>query len=576
MTPGQLVMTNTRFQRDSLAQSLPSVEFPQPVPNPLYSPPAIQGTDDTPARPPPSKRPKSGKGSGGKAKSSFQSQHLTEVPTRLETVVKLSGSTCYRAFMLQDACGFLSGRFSRRDRLRQQHVAQQNALAVKRREAYTRANVGFSRAIGTTIIISPLDMAGQPGACIVTAVLQAGFAIVDTNALGASDIVTALDTKIRTDQDMEDCLNGKVFGRFPIPMALCWQRVDDSSQQTQFHRLHLVLTEAPRYTPKHKLHRAYPGGVAIGLLGGYALDGDERPIWEVRPDRDGWQLQHVHGGGQRFLTSQSGVKSHRFWPLHRVHAYDAFGLHPKLNHADHFEIPSHQAVDVLESSSASLLYRHRDVRDDPQPASTVRSSAPATDQKEDTDIITVSDSSVSRHTEPGVHWDSGSHPSSHRQPRTIRLKEIKEENGALEVQAGFPTSDDVEESTVARQNATVAGLAHLCNSLEPHGGELPRFQFNQLAQLPFEWPMARLSVDFPSIASSFAQNVFRSSVETTLQGQLLTDPWIAATCEKFAWEASRQAASVLATLFAGVGSFEVLQRFPAWQLLESAMFYFSR
>ena len=59
-----------------------------------------------------------------------------------------------------------------------------SALQVKRREAFTRANVGLSRAIGTTIIVSPLDMAGQPGACIVTAVLQAGFAIVDTTAYG--------------------------------------------------------------------------------------------------------------------------------------------------------------------------------------------------------------------------------------------------------------------------------------------------------------------------------------------------------------------------------------------------------
>ena len=53
-------------------------------------------------------------------------------------------------------------------------------MTIKRREAFTRVNAGFSRAIRTTIIISPLDMAGQPGACIVTAVFQAGFAIVDT------------------------------------------------------------------------------------------------------------------------------------------------------------------------------------------------------------------------------------------------------------------------------------------------------------------------------------------------------------------------------------------------------------
>ena len=76
---------------------------------------------------------------------------------------------------------------SRRDRLRQQSEKHQLTAAIKRREAFTRANVGLSRAIGTTIIISPLDMAGQPGACIVTAVLQTGFAIVDTTAYGDSE-----------------------------------------------------------------------------------------------------------------------------------------------------------------------------------------------------------------------------------------------------------------------------------------------------------------------------------------------------------------------------------------------------
>ena len=76
----------------------------------------------------------------------------------------------------------------RRDSQRQQSEAQLRTAAVKRREAFTRANVGLSRAIGTTIIVSPLDMAGQPGACIVTAVLQAGLAIVDTTAHGEAEI----------------------------------------------------------------------------------------------------------------------------------------------------------------------------------------------------------------------------------------------------------------------------------------------------------------------------------------------------------------------------------------------------
>ena len=46
--------------------------------------------------------------------------------------------------VIQDACGFLSGRRHRRD-------SQRQTAGVKRREAFTRANVGLSRAIGTTI-----------------------------------------------------------------------------------------------------------------------------------------------------------------------------------------------------------------------------------------------------------------------------------------------------------------------------------------------------------------------------------------------------------------------------------------
>ena len=85
-----------------------------------------------------------------------------------------------------------------------------------------------------------------------------------------------------SDQDMEACLNGRTFGQFPLPMALCWQRVDESSNQPQLHRLHLVLTEASKCHPRQKDHPAYPGGSAIGLLWGHALDGEERPVWEVR------------------------------------------------------------------------------------------------------------------------------------------------------------------------------------------------------------------------------------------------------------------------------------------------------
>ena len=69
------------------------------------------------------------------------------------------------------------------------------------------------------------------------------------------------------------------------------------------------------------------------------------------------------------------------------------------------------------------------------------------------------------------------------------------------------------------------------------------------AQLPFEWPIARLSLDFPSVASNFAQNVSRLAVERTLSEQRLTETWLETTCEQFAWEATIQAASVIAHYF---------------------------
>ena len=118
---------------------------------------------------------------------------------------------------------------------------------------------------------------------------------------------------------------------FPTFSCTCILSRTPTSKQPTLHRLHLVLTEASKYHPRQRDHPAYPGGSAIGLLWGYALDGEERPVWEVRPYKDGWQLHHVHGGRHHPLTSQSGCRAHRFWPLHRVHAYDAFSLRLVLN-----------------------------------------------------------------------------------------------------------------------------------------------------------------------------------------------------------------------------------------------------
>ena len=221
--------------------------------------------------------------------------------------------------------------------------------------------------------------------------------------------------------------------------------------------------------------------------------------------------------------------------------------------------------DSLLPSPSSLLHRHSDVRDEFPVTSNAPPSAGHTDLLDETDVITISDSDASP-MDTGVQWDFSSSSSARRIQSTSHFKGIKEEDGAQEVAAGFPSSDNAEESTVTRYNAMVAELARLCHCLQTPGFPPPRFHFSQLAQLLFEWPMARLSIDFPSVAASFSQNV---SVEK-ISGQRLTE-WLETTCEQFAWVATGQAASVIATLFQGTGSVEVLQRFPSFFARETAV-----
>ena len=92
----------------------------------------------------------------------------------------------------------------------------------------------------------------------------------------------------------------------------------------------------------------------------------------------------------------------------------------------------------------------------------------AVSEKNKTDAITVSDSSASQ-TDSGVHWDFSSRSSARRIQLASHLRRIKEEDGAQEVDTGFPSSDDAEESTITRYNATVAGLAHLCHCMNTPG-----------------------------------------------------------------------------------------------------------
>ena len=142
-----------------------------------------------------------------------------------------------------------------------------------------------------------------------------------------------------------------------------------------------------------------------------------------------------------------------------MHAYDAFSLHPRLNDPRHFDVAHHQRPDPLLPSPTSLLHRHRDVRDENPAVSNASPTAGRVDLRNEPDIITISDSDASP-ADTGVHWDFGTSSSARHIQFTSHFKGIKEEDGAQEVAIGFPSSDDAEESTVARYNATVAELAH--------------------------------------------------------------------------------------------------------------------
>ena len=122
--PRQIIMTNTKFQRDGLVQSLSRSSFPSP--SAIHSMlPADQGTDDSQIHAP---QPNALSKAKGKEASCLIS------PKSLSTVVKLSGSTCCRAMVIQDACGF-SGRRHRRDSQRSRakpNFAQRRSSDVKR------------------------------------------------------------------------------------------------------------------------------------------------------------------------------------------------------------------------------------------------------------------------------------------------------------------------------------------------------------------------------------------------------------------------------------------------------------
>ena len=245
---------------------------------------------------------------------------------------------------------------------------------------------------------------------------------------------------------------------------------------------------------------------------------------------------------QFILDSDNGYKAHRFWALQRAHAYDAFGLEPRLNDPKYFN--TENSCLKLQSSPDGLLHRRRDVRD---VATVYEPTEPAVQPE----IVSVSDSELS------VAGSDSEAPAprtwrTRRKPRV--LAQIQEETP--EDIVGFPTGDGLEESDLPVLNAAVAKLAELCYALALEL-QLPRFQLRQISQLPYEWPMARLNLELPSVSTSFSQNVARVCTEAMLEGTVVTDSWLTAQCERFAWVAAGQTATLLMALFQDIHLLEV-------------------
>lgn len=102
--------------------------------------------------------------SQGEKGAEEQPRYLKHVPLRVEKTVKLAGATSYRVPL--PTC------FS---------CCNQRTAFSQVRTTGLRANVGFSRAISSAVIVSPLDMRGLVGTSQALGTTQGGLELVFTN-----------------------------------------------------------------------------------------------------------------------------------------------------------------------------------------------------------------------------------------------------------------------------------------------------------------------------------------------------------------------------------------------------------
>lgn len=56
----------------------------------------------------------------------------------------------------------------------------------------------------------------------ILGVIQAGLGRIDTSALGLVESHNHLDTRIWSEDDMQDALQGQEICAAPLPLAMCW------------------------------------------------------------------------------------------------------------------------------------------------------------------------------------------------------------------------------------------------------------------------------------------------------------------------------------------------------------------
>eukprot|EP00438_Fugacium_kawagutii_P012016 Skav225324 [mRNA] locus=scaffold891:259200:261839:- [translate_table: standard] len=530
LTPGQLIMTNTSQQRGVLSASSLSPPLPHNTRNPRYVPeeerPAVVIPGQSGGKP--TKGPKGhGKGKSNEDRQDFDKLCFTHVPLRVENTVKLAGATCYRSFLVQSGVSFLSGHDQYDDRANF--------------EAYARANVGLSRAIGATIILSPVDMRGLIG-------IRAQ---------------SYLDENIVTEEAMDKALEGSVIGQYPIPLCLGW--LSKGPDGPRVIRLHLILVEAPWFKSPFSQHPCFPGGAFMGLLWGYAQDNQRKPLWEVRPAGHSWHSVHVRAPGRVPLRYSQPTKAHVMWSLHRGHFYDAWAHRPQFNLPD-ILLHGHLLTGVSEESPNQL-----------------RPSVGRPRQTEAAQGLDSSDEAFSSHHESvaesldSATSRSSTRPSQRRKGRAKwqvvnRLPVLMEESTDL----AYPSSDDVSESVLESYFQLCQAYAAFVNDYLTAGRTAKAISrcpsVDDLSQLPPEWPMGRLAFRIYVGSNLFKQNLYRATLERRLynprQEQAHEDDIRYAL-----FTATSAVSSLIAEFFQGIDTSELARLAPEWQLLSTAEFW---